>query len=204
MKNISWVINGVLAVAVIILFILHFSSDGKKSETGDSEKISGAMTEAGNLQIAYVFVDSLLTHYTMYQDLTQELMKKKENLEKELTTKGSNLEKEITDFQYKVQKRLITSWDAADQEKRLQEKQQVLLNLQNDMQGRLMNDEQKLNIQLHDSIITAVDRYNETKGYQLILSHTFGGGLLYAPDYMNVTKEVLDLLNQNYLKSKSK
>ena len=60
MKNINYVINGVLAVAVIILFIMQFS--GKKESEVTRTFTSGEDT-TGILPIAYVNVDSLLQNY---------------------------------------------------------------------------------------------------------------------------------------------
>ncbi|MCD6331843.1 MAG: OmpH family outer membrane protein [Bacteroidales bacterium] len=205
MKKLSWGFNVVLAIAVVILFIFHFSQQHRIKELSSSAlPQERADSVKPSFRAAYVFVDSLLAHYGLYQELTDGLVKKKANLEKELAKKGKNLDKEISDYQYKVQKHLITSWDAADQEKKLQEKQQVLVNLQNDMQSRLMDEQQKVNLQIHDSVVNAVNRFNQTHGYHVIFSHTFGGGLLFAEDDMNITREVLDMLNESYQQGKKK
>lgn len=203
MKNISLVLNGILAVAVAVLFILHFNQkNGEKDANAEGNKQNMEEAPAGEFKIAYVHIDSLLTHYNMAQDMSEQLMKKKENLENELTTKGQTLEKDIADFQYKVQKGLITSWDATEQEKKLTEQQQVFVNLQNDMQNRLLQEEQDANLKVHNSVLEAVEDYNKTKGYKVIFSHTFGGVLLYAEDYMNVTKDILEKLNSAYADDK--
>lgn len=203
MKNISLIANGILAVAVAVLFILHFSQN-KSPELAGTDVNNTQVTGSGDgeLKIAYVNIDSLLTHFKMAQDMSGNLLKRKESLENELKTKGQALEKSIADYQYKVQKGLITSWDAAEQEKRLTEQQQVFVNLQNDMQNRLLTEEQDANLKVHSSVIKAVDEYNKPKGYNIILSHAYGGVLLYADNYMNVTGEILKILNDSYAVSK--
>ena len=203
MKNISLVVNGVLVVAVALLFILHFNQQKRvPASISEDSTIKDKQIPEAEMKIAYVYIDSLLTHYQMAQDMSTQLMKRKDNLESELTTKGKTLEKDIADFQYKVQKGLITSWDATEQEKKLTEQQQVFVNLQNDMQNRLMTEEQDANLKVHNSVIQAVKEYNSTKGYKLIFSHAFGGVLLYAEDYMNITGEILEKLNSAYEESK--
>ena len=203
MKNISLALNGVLAVAVIILFILHFNQKNTNPESADQDNsINESTSSQGEMKIAYVYIDSLLAHYKMAQDMSADLLKKKENLENELTQKGQTLEKDIADFQYKVNKGLITSWDANEQEKRLTEQQQVFVNLQNDMQNRLLTEEQDANLKVHNTVLETVEEYNKAKGYKLIFSHTFGGILLHAEDYMNITGEILELLNDAYEASK--
>ncbi len=190
------VINGILAIAVVVLFVLHFSDNDEVAEHQEGQKSESIIQpNAGEMDVAYVLIDSLLAYYKMAQDLSEDLMKSKQNLEGELTTKGQKLEKKIADFQYKVQKGLLTSWDAQEEEKKLTEEQQVFLNLQNDMQNRLMQDEQEKNVQVYEAVIDYVDRYNEEKGHNLIISQTSGGVLLYADKYMNITEVILDGLN---------
>ncbi|MCX6223730.1 MAG: OmpH family outer membrane protein [Bacteroidia bacterium] len=203
-ENSNRIISGVLVIAVIVLFVLHFS--GKKEEPVENTlpqpgTLVGSINE---IKVAYVFVDSVLANYEYYKILTDRLLAKKSSLEKELTGKGDSFKKEVADFQYKVDKKLITSWDAEARQKQLTEQQQVLVNLQGDMQNKLAEDEQTVTVQLHDSVISAVNEVNRTKGYNLVLSNTFGGGLLYADGYMNITKQVLDRLNESYRKSIAK
>jgi len=204
MKNISLVMNGVLLVAVLILFGLHFQQ--KKQIDPNSSKSNNQIERpaeaSGQLQVAYVYIDSLLANYKMAQQLTEKLVQRKTGLESELNSKGQKLEKKITDFQYEVQRGLITSWDAQEKEKKLGEEQQVFVNLQNDMQNRLMQDEAEMNQKVYEVVMEYVDNYNNEKGYNLIISQTTGGVLLFAEDYMNITKEVLDGLNASFVAEK--
>ncbi len=197
-------IIGALAVAVVVLFILHFTDSGSGTSKDQKVDENVGMQKPGDLKVAYVFVDSVLANYEYYKVLTDKLLANKSSLENELGSKGEAFQKEVNEFQYKVEKKLITSWDAESRQKQLTEKQQVLVNLQNEMQQRLLQDEQAVNIQLHDSVMSAVNDVNNQLGYNVILSNTFGGGLLYAEDYMNITSKILDRLNESYRKSQAK
>ena len=46
MKSTNWVINGVLAVAIIVLYVLHFSGSASPSK-------QAAMQSAGGTKVAY-------------------------------------------------------------------------------------------------------------------------------------------------------
>jgi len=200
-ENSNRIISGILAIAVIVLFVMHFT-DGDKEGPENQEVQPGTLVgNMSEMKVAYVFVDSVLANYEFYKVLENKLLTKKTSLEKELSGKGESFQKEVADFQYKVEKKLITSWDAEARQKQLTEQQQVLVNLQGDMQNKLAQEEQMLTIQLHDSVLDAVNDINRKLGYNLVLSNTFGGGLLYADDYMNITKQVLDRLNESYRKS---
>jgi outer membrane protein len=203
-ENSTRIISVVTLIAVVVLFVLHFSDKDEKAADIEQPQ-SGIITgSTGSVKVAYVFVDSVLANYEYYKVLTDRLMSKKSTLEKELTGKGESFKKDVAEFQYKIDKKLITSWDAEARQKQLTEQQQVLVNLQNDMQDRLAQEEQAVTIQLHDSVIAVVNAVNSKLGYNLVLSNTFGGGLLYADNYMNITRQVLDRLNENYQKTLSK
>ena len=203
-ENSNRIISGVLAVAVIVLFIMHFSEKDKEVIENKPVQSAPLIGNMNGIRVAYVFVDSVLANYEYYKIVTDKLMSKKSSLEKELTGKGDSFKKEVADFQYKVDKKLITSWDAEARQKQLTEQQQVLVNLQNDMQNKLAQDEQAVTVQLHDSVLSAVNDINRRLGYNIVLSNTFGGGLLYADDVMNITKRVLDRLNESYRKTIAK
>ncbi len=203
-ENSNRIFSGILALAVVVLFVLHFTGK-EKEEVEEQQPVAGVLTgNTSEVKIAYVFVDSVLANYEFYKVVTDKLMSKKSGLEKELVGKGESFQKEVNEFQYKVEKKLITSWDAEARQKQLTEQQQVLVNLQNDMQSRLAQDEQMVTVQLHDSVLSAVNDVNRKLGYNLVLSNTFGGGLLYADDYMNITRQVLDRLNETYRKTLAK
>ena len=46
MKSINWVVNGVLALAIIILYVLHFSGDAATSN-------KATMQAGGGTRVAY-------------------------------------------------------------------------------------------------------------------------------------------------------
>jgi len=193
-----------LGLAVIALFVLHFTDRGSQPESNAANPVDTQAVREGNLKVAYVFVDSVLANYEYYKVLTDKLLANKSSLEQELARKGDAWQKDVNTFQNKVDKHLITSWDAEAEQKKLAERQQVLVNLQSDMQQRLLANEQAVTLQLHDSMMSAVNDVNSKLAYNVILSNTFGGGLLYAEDYMNITAQVLERLNESYRKLQGK
>ena len=68
MRNINYVINGVLAVAVVILYVMQFSD---KKESGVTRTFAPTEDQTALLPIAYVNVDSLLLNYNYSKDLNE-------------------------------------------------------------------------------------------------------------------------------------
>ena len=97
MKNINYIINGVLALAVVILFVLQFT--GKK-ESGVTKTFTAEESASGLLPIAYVNVDSLLLNYNYSKDLNEIIIKKQENSRASVNQKLRSLQTEMQDFLY--------------------------------------------------------------------------------------------------------
>lgn len=199
MKNsYSYVINGVLAVAVIVLFILFFTF--KNGEGAGSGKALTFMNDSSvTLPIAYVNVDSLLQNYNFAKDLNESLMRKEENSRAALNQKEREFNVAAQEFQRKVQNNAFLSQERAQQE------QQRIYKMQEDYQATAQRltqefalEQQKLNLQLNDTIKVQLAEFNATKGYQLILSNTGSDNVLYAHDKYDITSEVIVFLNKKY------
>ncbi|MCD8042539.1 MAG: OmpH family outer membrane protein [Tannerellaceae bacterium] len=201
MKNINYVIDGVLGVAVLILFIMQFSNKKESYTPGASfttgEEISGV------LPIAYVNMDSLLMNYNYYKDLNEVLMSKEENYRAVIGQRSNTLRNEAADFQRKIDNNAFLTRERAEQEhERLMKKQEELQNLEAQYSNELMNEQQKLISQLRDSLVVQMNLYNKTKGYQVIFSNSMGDNIIIADQVYDITQEVVDHLNRNYSPSK--
>ena len=196
MKNINYIINGVLAVAIVILFGMQLS--GKK-ETNVAKVVN---TEAGQaMPVAYVNIDSLLQSYNYSKDMTEIILKKQENARANVTAKVRKLQTEMQDFQRKVENNAFLTRDRAEQEQqRLMSKQQELQELDNRLTQELMEEQQKLTDQLRDTIVSQLRTFNQEEGrqYQVILSNTAGDNILLSDDVYNITEEVIAYLNKSY------
>lgn len=196
MKNINYIINGVLALAVVILFVLQFT--GKK-ESGVSKTFTAEESASGLLPIAYVNVDSLLLNYNYSKDLNEIIIKKQENSRASVNQKLRSLQTEMQDFQRKVENNAFLTRERAEQEQaRLMKKQQELQDFDNRLAQELVSEQQRLNEQLRDTLVSQLRVYNKDKGYQVILSNTMGDNILLAGDAYDITKEVIEYLNKNY------
>ena len=196
MKNINYIINGVLALAVVILFVLQFT--GKK-ESGVTRTFTAEENASGLLPIAYVNVDSLLLNYNYSKDLNEIIIKKQENSRASVNQKLRALQVEMQDFQRKVENNAFLTRERAEQEQnRLVKKQQELQDFDSRLAQELVAEQQRLNEQLRDTLVSQLKVYNKDKGYQVILSNTMGDNILLAGDSYDITQEIIEYLNKNY------
>lgn len=157
------------------------------------------------MKIAYVEIDSLLTKYRYWNDLNEMMIQKEENIRTTLNEKAKDLDKEMREFQRKLENNGFASRERAEQENlRISQKQRDLQQLQEKLTSELQAENQKISLQLRDSINSFLKIYNKDKGYSLIISNTGFDNLLYADPAFNITQEIVDGLNARYNPASSK
>lgn len=198
MKKFTLIFNIVLALAVVALFVLHFTSKSGKSTVASNGKTETSTELSANFTAAWVNVDTVLNSYDMYFDMRKELEVNSRKLEAELNAKSRTFEKEAMDFQDKVQKGLVTRSEAQQLQTTLANKEQELYRLRDEMRMQLAEEEQVKLRKIQNSITEFLKEYNEDKGYHIILSSTFGGPMLYGHPALDITNDVVKGLNTKY------
>jgi outer membrane protein len=191
MKKLSLVLFVVLSLAIIGLYLLHFTGN-KKSNT--SEVVASAPVGG----IAYINIDTVIFKFDMFKDRRTDLLSKQKSAEAELNSKGSQYEKGVRDYQDKVNKGLVTRATAAQIEQTLTQQQQELVTLRDKLQTNLMEEEQVMNRQILEYITTYLEANKSEYNYQFILGKSFGSVVLYSDSALDITQKVLDAINKKY------
>ncbi len=199
MKNVSLIFNVVLTVAVIALFVLHFSSRSKQSQSTSSE-----VSAAPSGSIVYIQIDSLMKQYDMFNDLKSELENKAQTIQDDLSKKGRAFERDVNDFKEKVQKGLITRAQAEGLQQQLASREQELQGLSQQKQMEMAEEEGVLIRKVMDALNKYLAKYNQEKKFALIIT-TSGttNTVITADSTFNITKEVVAGLNDEYIKTKN-
>jgi outer membrane protein len=189
-------LNLVMLAGIIILFILHFTGSGSKSDSG-----SGAIDKVnkGAIKVAFVNNDSILSNYELVKKMRADLEAKGRRLEGEVAAKQQAFEKDAAYFQEQVKKKAISDQSAQEIYGQLQQNQQGIYQLRDRYTAELQQSEMDMNVALIDSVMNFLKRYNEKYKFDYILGFTKGGNILYANDTLDVTKDVIIELNKAYL-----
>lgn len=198
MKNTNTIITAILAVAIVVLFILHFSGDSKKA--GNISEVSTIEGTEVVMPIAYVNLDSLLNNYTMAVEMRDRLMRKMESSQATINQQARSLEKDMQEFQRKVENNAFFDQSRAQREQeRILKKQQDFQNNSQRLQAELMQEEADMNLKLRDAIMEQVQKYNAEIGkFQVIFSNAGGDNILFAEKVYDITEAVTKYLNDNY------
>ncbi|MDR2232623.1 MAG: OmpH family outer membrane protein [Tannerella sp.] len=204
MKNVNYVINGVLAVAVIILFIMQFSGkQGVLPSSGHSATASDDFT--ASMPVAYIDIDTLVEKYYFSIDLREQILKKQEDMRAVISQQARKLQADYESFQYKLKNGAFATQQRAEQEQeRLQKQNQELEDLDQRLSMNLIEETRQVHMQLRDTIISYLNEYNRDKNFQIIFSNTSNFDLvtpnpvLLANKPYNITNEVVEYLNKRW------
>jgi len=194
-KIASLALNIVLAIAVIYLYVIHFSGGGDNSTPAADSALSS--TAAGTMpRIAYVNSDTLLENYAFFQTKREELEQRAEDLQKEYENRARGLQNEISNFQQNAGTMTMNQARAVEED--LRKKQQNLMQYQQNLSGQLMEEEGKVNDDLYERVSNFLEDYGKNKDFKLVLTYTKNSGVLYADDSLDITQQVVEGLNQEY------
>ena len=201
MKKIKFILNGFMALTFGLMFAQCAGNNNAAPASAPAADAAGS----SNMKIAFVEIDSLLTKYNFWNDVTEQMIKKEENIRTTLNEKAKKLEKDMAEFQRKYENNGFASPERAQQEyNRIQKQQQDLQELQQKLTAELANEQQKNNLELRDSINSFINVYNKDKGYDLIISNAAMDNLIYGNPAFNITNEIIEGLNARYSPTSSK
>lgn len=217
MKNFNSIALAVIALAVVGLYILHFT--GNSSCTNEEANAAKAETQSGVVfvdttstmskdsiyPIAYVDVQKMqecLQKFDFFKTWNQKLLQKQAKSNKELESAQKKLAAELEVFQQKYQSGGFLTKESFEQEQnRLYKKDQELQALAMRLEQEFANEQLKLSKQLMDTIDVFFLTYNKEHNFKLILNHA---DILFADSTMNITEDVLERLNERYAKKGDK
>ncbi len=198
MRSFTFLVKGMALAAVVLM---NAQCTGEQTQAPAAEKQDTAAA-SGELKLAYVRVDTLLSQYNLSKDLNEIMLRKEENARATLNEKGRDLQNQMAEFQRKLQNNAFVSEERARQENdRLQKVQQNLQELQTRLASELDAEGKKNTQILHDSLQNFLKIYNKTHRYSMILSNAGMESLLYADPAYDITDEVVKGLNARYKKA---
>jgi outer membrane protein len=200
-SKIALVLSVVALAASIVVLIISLNS-GKTAGTSQNTDSDGIVLDsAGNISIAYVNLDTLLLEYKysikLNEDLLTEQAKAKANLESRIRA----FEKKYNDFMEKMRLgSFISQASMESQQNELMQEQANLEQLDAQLTEELMIKQSEMNEELYDTVMNFIkEQYADQ--YTLILGNAAGSNILYAASGMNITRDVIDKLNERYAKS---
>jgi outer membrane protein len=198
MKNLSLILNGVLVIAVAVLFYLHFSAPKAGGDTTNYTADTTLVSAKGKA-IVYLDSDSLLKGYEYSKSMQADLAVKKSAMENTIKTKQAAFDNKLREYQTKMD--YLTPAERAKTENDLKNMQADGENTMYTLQNKFQTDAAALNEQLLFKIEDFLKGYAKANGHMYVIQTSRGiGPVLYGDAQLNVTADVINKLNEQYKK----
>jgi outer membrane protein len=191
MKSIAWVINGVLAAAVIVLFVLHFNNSNMPSKS--------ASVKNGNVQIAYFEIDSIQNNYEFFKEVKAALQAKDQQNTNTLTALKNEYIAKYQDLQKYGQS--LSPVDISNRQQDLVKTEKNYAAKEQQFAAEMQEESYKRLQEVKKKIEEYLAAYNKDKRYSYILSNN--PDLIYYKDTANdITSDIIKGLNEAYKNKK--
>ncbi len=184
-------------VALAFVATMGMTSCDKSNPQMDQKANASAKAAAGDMKIAYVEVDSIMSQYKFCKEYSLILQKKGQNIQNTLAQKQQALQAAAANFQQKVQQNAYTREQAEGVNASLQKQSNDLQMLNQRLSAEFQNETDQFNKALRDSIQHYLASYNKDKKYSIIFSKQ-GDNLLYADKAYDITNDIIAGLNKAY------
>lgn len=196
MKQGNLIFNIIIGIAVVVLYVLHFSSPAASPVFTTTSDSTHVVDESATT--VYVNGDSLLENYDYFKKAKKDFEAKTARTENEIAGKRSILEKDFANYQQ--QGASMTTEQRAKIEEALMRKEQELRAYSESAATKLQEEQVKFNEKLFDKVSDYLKEHTKGKKYKIVMNYTKGTGILYANDSLDITSEVLKGLNEQYQK----
>ncbi|MBI1767462.1 MAG: OmpH family outer membrane protein [Bacteroidetes bacterium] len=192
MKNLSLILNGVLLVAVGVLYFLFFSN--KKGN-------ASAITAPSNLKIAYIKTDTILKYYDFFKEMKIIYEAKNKRLDQDMQNRAQSLQNDINAYQRNVGNLTIGQAKAVEED--LGKKQQNFRLYQQSVEQEVVNDQSKLQNELYGKITAFLKKYAEGSDLQVVMKYDQTSDVLFGGPGIDISKDVIKGLNEEFKNEKS-
>lgn len=202
MKNLQSILLWVVAAAVAVLYVLHFSgkktTEVKRSTVG---KDSATNEVPQQIKVAYIDLDTIQKYYEYFKLKNDDLEREKSRFDNQIQGELNKLERDRVEFLKKGQ--AITQVEAEKFQQEYQTRYQQIGQRQQTLQGQHLENQAKAIDDIQKRINEYLKEYNVEGKYNFIFSTQEGNPTLYYKDSaFNITPQVVKGLNEKYKQSK--
>ena len=186
-----------LGIAVAALAV----ACNQKPQTGNTSDTKSTVAVADKAEIVFVNSDSLLNKYDYFKDMSARLEDKGKKAQVDVASKGQAFQREVAEYQKNAA--TLSADQRAATEQRLARKQQELQTYNQNAGAQVQQDQAAEQEKLYDKIADFLKGYAKEKGYKMVLTYSKANPtVLFGDESLNVTDDVVKLLNDNYKKDK--
>ncbi|MDI6833780.1 MAG: OmpH family outer membrane protein, partial [Bacteroidales bacterium] len=159
------------------------------------------ITTATSSKIAHINVDTIMSKYPLVDTLQNRLQRQITSLETDLMNKQNSLQKNMQAYQDDMQSgKIITKDEANRREQQLMNEQQQLITLRDQYDAQIQQLQMSMQTEILDSIKSAVKNLPPENSFDYVLGYSNEGAIFYANPSLDITNDVLTVLNKRFKK----
>jgi outer membrane protein len=187
MKPIFWIVNGVLAVAVFVLFVLHFNTNTTPTKA--------SLMASGGGKVAYFEIDSIQNSYEFFKEVKAALQLKDMENTKQLTNLKNDYIAKYQDLQKYGQS--LSQAEVANRQQELVKAEKNYTSKEQQLAAEMQEESYKRLQEVKKKIEAYLAAYNKDKQFAYILSSN--PDLMYYKDTAyDITSDIIRGLNSEY------
>ena len=155
-----------------------------------------ALISCNQTKVAYIDVETLMKDYKATKELEEKLKAKQEKMAQELDSLQAPFQLKVQQY-YQSAQRMSPS-KRAETEQALQQEQQFLQLKQQQATQSLQKENQENSEAITKKVDSFVAEFAKTKGFKMILGTSGKGTVMYGDETLDVTDEILEILNTDY------
>ena len=203
MKNLPLLLSSLSLIGVAVLLGMKMTESKSSSKTGHSASKqpvnSGGSTE---FKIGYVDIDTLESQYDYFKKRKAEFESRQKSIDAELERMANSLQTDYINLQKKAEKGELSQTEGEAAQQSLMKRQQELEVKRQNLAEKYLKDQEAFNKEIHDNLHAYIEKYNEEKGYDYILSYSKDGSILFANKALDVTQDIVDGMNSEKKEAK--
>ena len=182
---------------LLSITLVQCSSNDKKSI--ENTTASSTLTSDENehhMRIAFVNSDTVSKYYDFAEKIQTSLLNKRNAAENQFKDKMNNYQKLRSDFEKAAP--IMGEREKMEKAQNIMTLEQEIMKFEQDLSEQLAQEELKIT----ENYILKTHEYMQVigkeLGYDYVLSFRIGGPMLYADPAHDITKDVIELLNERY------
>jgi Skp family chaperone for outer membrane proteins len=187
-----------LTICLSTLLITAACGEKSAPKKVENTKPSVPVIRTEGLKIAYYDQDSLKLGYEFFVKMEKISLKKQQTIQAQLINKERDLQNYINTNEQLVQQKQLSDMQIQEAQMEVQRRNQELYQMQQTQGTKLENETVTLLNMLSKKIEDAGKKYCEMHKIDILLVKSTGSQYNYIHPSMNVTKEFIAFLNQNY------
>lgn len=158
--------------------------------------VAGLFIGRHRLKVGYVRTTELVYGYSGTNEAHQVYERKRQNWQGMLDSLSAEYQKALA--VYTSDRASLSTSARQEREKWLEQQHRNLEGQRADFEGRIRDEDQRMTQGVLNQINSMGQQYGRENGFDLILSTTQSGSILYGDDALDITKPLLEMLNRNY------